>query len=175
MNTNTKIYTPSTDREIALRRFIEGPTLLEDTLADIKPDELDRPPIDGGWTIRQNVHHIADGDDIWKTAIKIALGSDQAEFSLAWYWLHTQVEWADCWVYSHRRLSESLALFKANRHHIAQLLTEIPEGWTRSVSARDSKGVVELITVGFIVEMQSDHLLHHLKRIQAILKQGGGT
>jgi len=44
---------------------------------------------------RQIVHHIADGDDLWKTYIKIALGNEQAEFTLAWYLAFPQTEWAN--------------------------------------------------------------------------------
>jgi len=169
------VHTTSTPLEVALKRFVEGPPILERTLADLQADEFDQQPADGAWTIRQIVHHIVDGDDIWKTGIKIALGSDQAEFTLAWYWTRTQREWADSWSYSRRSLAESLDLLKANRNHIAQLLSMTPDSWTRSVSVRDSKGTLELITVGFIVEMQTEHLLHHLNRILHLHKQGGGV
>jgi len=169
------VHTTSTPPEIALKRFLEGPSILEHTLADLPAGELDQRPPDGAWTIRQTVHHIVDGDDIWKTAIKIALGGDQAEFTLAWYWSRTQREWADRWGYSRRSVAESLDLLKANRHHIAQLVSTNPDSWTRAVSVRDSKGTLELITVGFIVEMQTDHLLHHLNRILHLHERGGGV
>ena len=77
---------PPKDRESILTRYKEGPSLLERTLADLQDADLDKPPSQGGWTIRQIVHHIVDGDDIWKTCIKMALGNEQAEFFLGWYW-----------------------------------------------------------------------------------------
>ncbi len=169
------VHTTSTPPEVALKRFVEGPSILERTLADLPPAALDQQPADGSWTIRQIVHHIVDGDDIWKTAIRIALGSEQAEFTLAWYWLRTQREWADSWGYSCRSLPESLALLKANRNHIGQLLSLAPESWHRSVLARDSHGTLERITVGFIVEMQADHLMHHVARIVDLHACGGGV
>lgn len=36
---------------------------------DIISRYLDAMPSGGGWTIRQIVHHIVDGDDIWKLCI----------------------------------------------------------------------------------------------------------
>ncbi len=159
------IHATATPADVALKRFVEGPAILERAVAALDASELDRQPALGSWTIRQIVHHIVDGDDIWRTAIKMALGNDQAEFPLAWYTSHTQKEWADSWGYSRRSLPESIALLEASRNHIAQLLSVTPDGWTRSVSSRDSHGTLERITVGFIVEMQTEHLLHHVVRI----------
>ncbi len=153
---------------------MQGPSLLEQALSTLQPGDMDTPPDDGGWTIRQIVHHIVDGDDIWKNCIKIALGNERAEFSLDWYGSLSQKDWAERWAYSRRSLEESLALLKAIRNHIHQLLTEIPEGWTRSVSVRSSKGEIESVTVGFVVEMQTEHLLHHLHRILSIHEEGDG-
>jgi hypothetical protein len=48
-----------------------------------------------------------------------------------------------------------------------------PEAWSRSVAVRDSKGQLERVTVGFVVEMQADHLVYHVKRILEIQKEGG--
>lgn len=169
------MHTPSAERHAVLQRYMDGPPLLEQTLKGLPPDDLDRPPANNGWTIRQIVHHIADGDDIWKTCIRIGLGNEQAEFSLAWYWTLTQTEWAEYWAYASRSLKESLDLLKANRNHVHQLLLKKPEGWSRSVAIRDSKGVLERVTVGFVVEMQADHLFHHVNRIVEIHNQAGGT
>lgn len=73
------------DQASAMSRYREGPSLLEAAVTGLKDDVLDSVPSGGGWTIRQIVHHIADGDDIWKLGIKMAVGNDQAEFALGWY------------------------------------------------------------------------------------------
>jgi hypothetical protein len=33
----------------------------------------------------------------------------------------------------------------------------------------------EQVPVGFVIQMQADHLLHHVERIRAILREGGGA
>jgi hypothetical protein len=66
------------DRAGAITRYREGPSLLEAEVKDLKGDVLDSVPSGGGWTIRQIVHHLADGDDIWKLGIKTAVGIDRA-------------------------------------------------------------------------------------------------
>ena len=156
------------DKKTILARFMEGPVLLEQTLKGMPDSDLDAVPSDGGWTIRQIVHHIADGDDLWKTCIKMAMGNERAEFSLGWYQEQSQIKWSESWAYSKRSIAESLALLKACRNHILQLLKSIPDSWNRSVDFRNSDGTVERVSVGFIVEMQGKHVLHHLEKIKSI-------
>ncbi len=66
-------------------------------------------------------------------------------------------------------------LLKANREHILQLLEHIPDGWSRSVGVRKPDGETERVLVGFVVEMQADHLLRHVDRILAIRRERGGA
>jgi hypothetical protein len=79
------------------------------------------------------------------------------------------------WAYRERSLDVSLALLKANREHILQLLEHIPDGWSRSVGVRKPDGEIERVPVGFVVEMQADHVLHHVDRILAIRRERGGA
>ncbi len=163
------------DQDSVLARYMEGPALLERALAGLQDAELDTAPSQGGWTIRQIVHHIVDGDDVWKTCIKVALGNEQAEFALEWYWALPQETWANRWAYAQRSLDVSLALLKANRDHILQLLERVPDAWNRSVGFRKSNGEIERMPVGAIVEMQADHVVHHVKRIHAIRRESSGA
>ena len=119
---------PPSDRDAVLARYTEGPIVLERAIADLQDADLDALPSQGGWTIRQIVHHIVDGDDIWKTCIKMAIGSEHAEFALSWYWALPQDTWANRWRYTERSLEVSMALLRANRDHILQILEHIPDG-----------------------------------------------
>ena len=157
------------NKDSVIARYMEGPTLLERALTGLKEADLDIAPSKGGWTIRQIVHHIVDGDDIWKICIKQALGNDQSEFSLDWYHAFPQDTWADRWAYAQRSIEVSLALFKAMREHVNQLLEQVPDGWNRAVRFREPNGETEIIPVGFIIEMQADHVAHHVQQIEAIL------
>ncbi len=164
---------PPENRDAVLTRYREGPTLLERAIAGLQDVDLDARPSQGSWTIRQIVHHIVDGDDIWKTCIKMAIGNEQAEFALAWYWALPQDIWADRWAYKERSLDVSMALLRANRGHILQLLEHAPDGWSKSVSVRKPDGEIERVPVGFVVEMQADHVLHHVNRIRSIRQERG--
>ena len=63
---------PPEDKNEILELFKRGPGILEKALADLSDTELDYVPSNGGWSIRQIVHHLVDGDDLWKMCIKIA-------------------------------------------------------------------------------------------------------
>ena len=167
---------PTSDRDAVLTRYMEGPALLERALAGLQNAELDAPPLQGGWTIRQIVHHVVDGDDLWKAGIKAALGNEGGEFTLEWYWSVPQQEaWAESWGYAHRSLDSSIALFRAIRDHVAQLMDQVPDAWGRTIEVRKPNGEVETVSAGFIVEMQADHLEHHVTRILALRREGGGV
>ena len=163
------------DRDSVMARFMAGPALLERALAGLRDAELDAAPSRGGWTIRQIVHHIVDGDDIWKLGIKAALGNDRVAFSFDWYRTQPQTVWAEKWAYANRSLDVSLALLGAIRNHIEQLLEQAPDGWHRSVGFRKPDGEIERLPVGAIVAMQADHVEHHVKRIQAIRAEIAGV
>ena len=165
----------TTKREIVIARYADGPNQLETAISGLSEEDLDIVGNDCAWTIRQIVHHVVDGDDLWKTCIKMALGNEQAEFSLEWYWAQPQEVWAKNWAYENRSLDVSLALLKANRSHIQQLLGQVPDGWHRSVIFRKSNGETERMPVGAVVEIQADHVEHHVKQIRAIRSEVGGV
>ena len=165
---------PPENQDEVLELFRQGPDILENALSGLSDIDLDYAPANGGWTIRQIIHHISDGDDIWKTYIKITLGNEKAEFSLNWYLAFPQVEWAKKWSYEKRSIGESIALLKTNRVHILQLLKYAPDGWTKSTQFRDSNGEIEVLSVGAVIQMQAEHVVHHVKRILAIRQEISG-
>lgn len=69
----------------------------------------------------------------------------------------------------------SLALLRAFRAHVIQLLTHVPDPWDRALTVRTRGGETARLTVAEIVAMQADHLEHHLQRIRAIGKEQAET
>jgi len=155
------------DPVTALACYADAPAQLEAALAGLEEADLDCGPADGGWTIRQIVHHIADGDDLWGACVKMALGS-QTGFSLQWYWARSQDEWAKVWRYADRAIAPSLALFRANRAHIVQLVQGVPDAWSRCMLIQMPDGREESVPVGDIIAMQGRHALGHTADIRRI-------
>jgi hypothetical protein len=158
----------STNQSEVIAAYAEGADRLEVALAGLSDTDLDIAPDAGGWTIRQLVHHLADGDDVWKGFIKRAMGSQGGEFTLDWYWQMPQDEWAERWAYAERAIGPSLALLRANRAHIVQLLEHVPGAWEKSLRVRWPRGEELDVTVGWVVEMQARHVEGHLSDIARI-------
>ena len=157
-------YNPSA----TLALYANGPAQLEAVLMGLTESDLNLAQTGDSWTIRQIVHHVADGDDIWKTCIKAALGNSEGLFSLQWYWDKPQTEWAANWQYADRSLEPSLALLRANRHHIEELVRRTPNAWDKSIRLKWPDTEEERITVGEVLEMQARHIVGHINDIQMI-------
>jgi hypothetical protein len=69
-----------------LADYADGSNLIEAAISGLTEAHLDLALTNHSWTIRQMVHHLADGDDVWKMFIKHATGNPGREFNLAWYW-----------------------------------------------------------------------------------------
>jgi hypothetical protein len=134
--------------------------------------DLDLAPVDGGWTIRQIVHHIVDGDDLWKNCIKAALGNPQGIFTLQWYWGVTQDVWADKWHYARRPIGPALGLLETNRTSITEILRATPDALEQSVTVRwrEKNGVAQerATPVSSILESQTQHVVDHVAEIRKI-------
>jgi uncharacterized damage-inducible protein DinB len=158
----------STGQSEILADYADGPNRLEAAIAGLSATDLDLAPSVGGWTLRQIVHHLADGDDLWKAFIKQAIGNPAGAFTLEWYWQKPQDEWAAQWAYAERAIGPSLALLHANRAHIVQLLEHVPGAWEKSLRIRWSRGEEQEVSVGWVVAMQVHHMEGHLGDIARI-------
>jgi hypothetical protein len=153
--------------------YADGPFQLEAALAGLTETQLDIAQAAGTWTIRQIVHHVVDGDDLWQVCIKAALGDSDGVFSLRWYWDKPQDAWVEIWRYAERPIEPSLALFRVNRCHVVHLLQQIPDVWGRHIRVRWPHRQEEPVTVRDVVEMQANHTLGHIDDIRLIRQTHG--
>ena len=159
------------NRNEILTQYADGPVQLENILKGLTESELNLSLTPETWSIRQITHHIVDGDDIWKTCIKAALGNCDGLFTLQWYWDKPQTEWAGNWHYANRSIESSLALFRANRAHIMELLRVTPEAWEKSVRiVWPNQQEEDRITVEDVLDMHAGHAMGHIDDIHNILQ-----
>ena len=156
------------NQKAATSQYADGPIQLNAVLKGLTDSDLDLALTTDTWTIRQIVHHIVDGDDMWKTCIKAALGNTAGLFSLQWYWDRSQTDWAANWKYANRPVEPSLELFRANRRHLAELIQQTPNVWELSIRIKHPQREEERITIGFVLEMQINHMIEHIGEIQVI-------
>lgn len=162
-----------TDTQTILTQYTDGPSLLDSALSGLSDTDLDLAPSADEWSIRQIVHHLVDGDDLWKTCIKIALGNSEALFSLQWYAVKSQEAWSESWAYANRSLLSSLALYRANRAHILDLIEHIPGALEKSVLLERRGKEAIRVTVFDVVELHVQHLEEHIASIKAIRQAHG--
>lgn len=160
------------DTDDLLEQYADGGILLRKAIAGLSEPALDTALDDQGWTIRQIVHHVVDGDDLWKTCIKAALGS-QEPFSLNWYWDISQEKWAQRWMYAQREVEPSLSLLLANREGILQLLRLVPDALDREVIVKWPDAGEQKGTIGDVIKMQVSHVIGHVDDINKIREAHG--
>ncbi len=160
---------PMTQKQQALaKRYAYGPDLLQSIIQDLQEPHLDLKLTPGSWSIRQLIHHITDGDYLWKEFLLRAAGDGEVEFSLEWYWCLPQDEWVKRWSYAGRDTSRSLILFKANRQHTLDLLAFTPWLWEKCLLIPTHEGGSERVSVEEVVEMQAGHVEGHVEDIRQI-------
>jgi hypothetical protein len=158
----------NTNPDDTLVHYADGPAQLETALVGLTDPDLDKAQSASTWTIRQIVHHLVDGDDLWNVCIKAALGNSEGLFTLQWYWDKPQTEWAENWGYANRPIEPSLALFRANRFHIVELIRQTPEAWEKSIRIKWPRREEMRISIGYVLGMQANHVGEHIREILTI-------
>lgn len=160
-------------QEQILKRFAAGPELVQAALHGLGSEQLNLTLSEEGWSIRQLVHHITDGDYLWKEFLLRAAGDPKCEFSLEWYWHLPQDEWVKRWSYAERDVTHSVELLKANRQHTLQLLEQVPWLWEKRLLIPSRQGGQEQVSVGEVVEIQARHVEGHVEDILKIRQCSG--
>jgi hypothetical protein len=162
---------PST-RDDALARYEAGPAALRAALSGLSQAELDLTQAPGEWTIRQIVHHLAEGDVLFGVLIKTSVGNPGCTFSLPPY--TNNEEWAVAQQWTARAVEPALELFAATRADIAELLRRVPGAWEQHVRipAPDAPEGREFGAAG-LIPMLADHAQEHIDQILAVRRAHG--
>jgi hypothetical protein len=116
-----------TERASLLEQYRAGAAEVDEALAGITAEELDRrPPEPDGWTARQVAHHLADSEAMAYTRLRRLLADDDPV--IAGY---DEPVWANRLHYD-RPIEASVAVMRAVREASVQLLEAIDEQeWSR--------------------------------------------
>ncbi len=166
--------------EAIFARYADGPSLLGSAIDGLSETDMDLSLNPDEFTIRQYFHHVVDSDYGWTIGIRAALGNSDGLFSNQWYFDKPQTLWAERWHYSDRVLEPALDLLRANRRYMVHLLEQIPDAWERSIRIQWPDHVADeyqrnlpigqegRITVGRMIRIQANHVVHHADDIGAI-------
>jgi len=151
----------SDDRVNAILTISEAPGFLRNALRNLSPSELDTPYREGGWTVRQVVHHLADSHLNAFSRLKLALTEDwptiYAYDEKAWANLHDNtapVEW-------------SLELLESLHARWVLLLQSLKdEQWQRGVR-HPERGPMSLETATLLYAWHCRHHTAHITHLRA--------
>jgi len=158
---------------LLLTKYQQLPGRLEAAIAGLDEAGLDWKG--SGWSIRQYVHHVVEGELIWEVNLRAAAGLDGITFPMGWYFTQPQEVWAERWAYDRRPVGPALALFHASTCDLVAFLHAVStEIWKHSgrITWVDSNQESSL-TVLDILRMHIRHMDGHTADIRAIREEHG--
>ena len=152
------------DRHALLEHYATGTADVDDAVAGITIDELDRRLPTGDWTAREIVHHLADSESMAYIRLRRLIAEDEPV--IAGY---DEPEWARRLHYD-RPIEPSLAVLRAVRAASHQLLTSLTPGeWARTGSHSESGAY----SVGGWLTIYAEHSHEHADQIR-LARRGDG-
>jgi hypothetical protein len=164
--------TLTAEQRETLTRFACGADRLEEAIAGITENNLDRSSAPGEWTIRQIVHHLADDGDSWSLIFKKAIATPGA--SIRFEGFPGNEAWANALAFDKRSISTDMSLIRCHRRAISELAEHFCGSWEQHVLIVDSLGKeVHRVNALQIMLMLSEHLDQHIATIETIRRQHG--
>ena len=153
------------DRGMQLRMLRELPAKLRTTVAGLSDAQLDTPYREGGWTVRQVVHHLADSH--MHAYLRMKWMVNQEHPTIAPY---DQNVWAANEEAAHGAVAPSLDLLDGLHRRWADFLERLPESaWSRT-ALHPERGEV---TMQGTLETYARHGEKHCEHIMGLRRARG--
>ena len=144
-----------------IRDIAQTPEALRAAVAGLSPEQLDTPYRDGGWTVRQVVHHVPDSHMNAYVRWKLALTEDEPTIKP-----YFEDRWADLADTQATPIEVSLALLDSLHTRWLQLLRSLkPEDWKRNFR-HPELGVVSLEKNLAIYAWHGKHHVAHVTELR---------
>ncbi len=142
--------------------YMAGVDELEGVVANLSESDLELTLQADSWTIRHVVHHLADTETLFVWWLKAALIESGRTYTQNWPTSNDDV--AASLLPEKRAIAPSVALVRATRTHIAQLIPYTHDAWERYTL--DERG--EKMTFRSLINLLIAHSLEHIDEIVAI-------
>jgi hypothetical protein len=152
-------------RERFINDISELPAQLRAAVAGLTDEQLDTPYRDGGWTVRQVVHHLADSHLNSYVRTRLALTEEVPTITA-----YDEAQWAELEDARHAPVEVSLALIEALHDRWVRLLRSLqPEDFAREFN-HSERGTVSLDNN---LALYSWHCKHHTAHINNLRARQG--
>lgn len=156
----------SAERGAHLERIAAHPRRMRELVEDLNDAQLDTPYREGGWTVRQVVHHVVDSHV--NSYVRFKLGMTEDVPAIRPY---DQARWAECGEAATAPVALSLELLDAlHRRWVTFLHTLSAEDFARKMYHPEME---EEITLDTLLELYGWHCAHHEGHIEALRTREG--
>jgi uncharacterized damage-inducible protein DinB len=147
------------DRPVLIAELAEAPQKLRAAVAGLSEIELDMLYRPGGWSLRQVVHHLADGHANWYIRTKLALTETNPAIKP-----FDEARWSELAEACTGTIEPSLAMFESLSTRWVRLLESLDdEEWARTFE-HPERGTLD---VDEILRNMAWHVRHHTAHITA--------
>ncbi len=151
----------ATQREKLICDVEELPARLRAALEGLSQEQLEEPYREGGWTVRQTVHHVADSHVNAYSRFRLALTEEQPRI-----FAYNEAAWAQLADAREERVEVSLALLAALHRRWVTLLRSLrEEDWQRSYD-HPEMGPCTLERVLLIYAWHGRHHTAHITKLR---------
>ncbi|MEC0128200.1 YfiT family bacillithiol transferase [Paenibacillus pabuli] len=155
----------SIQRDKWINDIAEMPKILRCTVQDLTVDQLHIPYRQGGWTIRQIVHHLADNNMNAYIRFKKALTEDTPISTT-----YREDLWAELFDYKNEPIDTSLILIEALHHRFITLLRSLSSIEFSKQFISPTHGTMSLDAA---IQRYVWHGQHHIEQINQLKRRMG--
>jgi uncharacterized damage-inducible protein DinB len=141
------------------------PQLLRDAVAGLRDEQLDTPYREGGWSVRQLVHHVPDSHLNAYTRFRLAL--TEVEPTIKPY---DQQAWAELADSRNAPIEPSLALLEALHQRWVAMLESLADD---DFARRFRHPEIGVVTLGEVLGMYAWHGPHHAAHVRGLRERKG--
>ncbi|MFN5913571.1 MAG: YfiT family bacillithiol transferase [Chitinophagaceae bacterium] len=150
------------EKEARLSDILFLPRMLEYAVVNLTEDQLNTPYREGGWTLTQVIHHVADSH--MNAFIRFKLGLTEDNPTIKPYIQHAWGETADVKQFP---VNYSITLLHALHHRWYELLKTITdEQWQRTLYHPEQKTTMTLWTLLLIYSWHGKHHVAHITNLR---------
>src|SRR5262249_51768571 len=153
------------EREKMIRDIEENPARLKAAVQDLSDKQLDTPYRDGGWTVRQVVHHVPDSH--LNSYLRFKLALTEAHPTIKTY---MEDRWAELNDSKVTPIAVSLTLLESlHRRWVLLLRSLTPSDWQKTYQHPE----LGSMTLDKTVALYSWHGQHHVAHITTLRQKMG--
>jgi uncharacterized damage-inducible protein DinB len=152
--------TPDLRRQ-AIQTIADTPAKLRAAVRGLTDVQLETPYREGGWTLRQTIHHVADSHINSYIRWRLALTEEQPPIKT-----YKEAQWAELHDAKSAPIEISLNLLDALHDRWTQLLRSLPDSAYAKTLLHPERGVVTLDWLLFIYAWHGPHHTAHITNLR---------